>query len=86
MAHKPETKTRLPTDWRADGYWKIIAMIYRVPQEQYNAEARRFATYHIQNETMSADWRRTWRDWCYHRLVTRFVPPPRKRVRPRLFE
>jgi hypothetical protein len=72
MMRKPVVvapRTPLPHDWRDDGKWKIAASLYRIPQDEYLAEARRFEQEMLANETLSADWVGEWRAWCRRRLT-----------------
>lgn len=44
-------------------------MMAKIPPEKYSAEARRFATHHIREGTLSDDWRSEFRKWCWARFL-----------------
>ena len=62
-------KTLLDPDWRdRTPAWQIPAMLAKIPQSDYLSEVRAFETHHIHNQTLSEDWGRSWREWCYSRF------------------
>ena len=74
MARKPRpaipTGTRLPTDWRSTwSGWKVWPMLYGIPQERYEAEARAFEV--SVRGKVSEDWREMWKAHCRRILVER---------------
>ena len=61
----------LPHEWRADGFWRIQAMLAKIPPDDYLPTARAFEIHHIASGTVSTDWRAEWRSWCRDILVRR---------------
>lgn len=73
MSRKPVPavpRVPLPHDWRNQvPTWRIIAMLAKVPQDQYLDEVRAFENDVISNRTLSDDWEAAWKAHCHRRMV-----------------
>ena len=77
----PIAGTTLPHDWRADGWWKVTASLWKIPTADYLPTARAFEVHHIAAGTVSTNWRAEWKAWCQRALA----PPVEPEEAPGLF-
>lgn len=72
LAPKP-IGTPLPSDWRRTSNWRVWAMLARIPDSEYETQARAFEAHNVGR--LSDDWTRDWKTWCRMVLVNRVAVP-----------
>lgn len=71
MAKRPASKplaTTLQQGWRPTA-WKVPAMLASIPPSEYEAAWTAFER--ASRGTVSADWSRSWKDWCKAEMTRR---------------